>query len=94
LVATIYFAIRLDWAAEPASTTSKKFGFLLEYTALNSMPLLGFRASSKSTALKFLFGAPEQVPHLVTGVAMFQTLLSFVWLFLLFLGIRNYFKLK
>ena len=86
---TVYFAAAILYARLATKTANPIEAMIL--AATNSLPLLAFASDARAGALSILFG--DHTPWYNDLIAGLQGVASFIFLFLIGLGLRNRFRI-
>jgi hypothetical protein len=86
---TVYFAAAILYARLATKTANPIEAMIL--AATNSLPLLPFASAARAEALSILFG--DHTPWYIDLIAGLQGVASFIFLFLIGLGLRNRFRI-
>ena len=87
---TVYFAAAILYARLATKTANPIEAMIL--AATNSLPLLAFASDARAGALSILFG--DHTPWYNDLIAGLQGVASFIFLFLIGLGLRNRFRIQ
>ena len=85
----VYFAAAILYARLATKTANPIEAMIL--AATNSLPLLPFASAARAEALSILFG--DHTPWCIDLIAGLQGVASFIFLFLIGLGLRNRFRI-